>query len=54
MAEEPGSGERTESPTAKRRDDFRKKGQVAQSREVQAAALFTLLLVFWLVFAPRF
>ena len=54
MAEDTSSGERTESPSAKRRDDYRKKGQVAQSREVQTAALFTLLLVFWLVFAPRF
>lgn len=54
MAEETSSGERTESPSAKRRDDFRKKGQVAQSREVQAAAMFTLLLLFWLFFAPFF
>lgn len=54
MAEEPSSGERTETPSAKRRDDFRKKGQVAQSREVQTAAMFTLLLLFWLFFAPRF
>lgn len=54
MAEEPASGERTESPSAKRRADFRKKGQVAQSREVQTAALFTLLLLFWVFFAPIF
>ena len=54
MAEDPSSGERTESASAKRRDDFRKKGQVAQSREVQTAAMFTLLLLFWLFFAPRF
>ncbi len=54
MAEESSSGERTESPSAKRRDDFRKKGQVAQSREVQTAAMFSLLLLFWLFFAPSF
>ncbi len=54
MAEDSGSGERTESPTAKRRADFRKKGQVAQSREVQTASMFTLLLLFWLFFAPYF
>jgi flagellar biosynthetic protein FlhB len=54
MAEEPSSGERTESPSAKRRADFRKKGQVAQSREVQTAAMFTLLLLFWIFFAPTF
>jgi len=54
MAEENSSGERTESPSAKRRDDFRKKGQVAQSREVQTAAMFTLLLLFWIFFAPVF
>jgi flagellar biosynthetic protein FlhB len=54
MAEEQPSGERTEAPTAKRRDDFRKKGQVAQSKEVQTAALFTLMLLFWLLFAPYF
>ena len=53
MAEE-SSGERTESPSAKRRSDFRKKGQVAQSREVQTAAMFTLLLLFWIAFAPTF
>ncbi len=54
MAEESSSGERTESPSSKRRSDFRKKGQVAQSREVQAAAMFTLLLLFWIFFAPIF
>jgi flagellar biosynthetic protein FlhB len=54
MAEESGSGERTEAPSAKRREDFRKKGQVAQSREVQTAALFTLCLLFWLFYLPTF
>jgi flagellar biosynthetic protein FlhB len=54
MAEESSSGERTESPSAKRRADFRKKGQVAQSREVQTAALFSLALLFWIFYAPIF
>lgn len=47
MAEEaPTGGERTEDATAKRRSDFRKKGQVAQSKEVQNATLFTIVLFF--------
>lgn len=55
MAEEsPTGGERTEEPTSKRRDDFRKKGQVAQSKEVQTAALFTLILLFWIAYLPYF
>lgn len=55
MAEEsPTGGERTEAPSAKRREDFRKKGQVAQSREVQTAALFTIVLVFWMFYLPIF
>ena len=53
MAEE-ASGERTEAPTGKRREDFRKKGQVAQSREVQTAALFTMGLLFWIFYMPTF
>ena len=55
MAEDsPTGGERTEAPSSKRREDFRKKGQVAQSREVQTAALFTLTLLFWLMYMPTF
>lgn len=55
MAEEsPTGGERTEAPTSKRREDFRKKGQVAQSKEVQTAALFTFTLLFWLMYLPTF
>lgn len=55
MAEEsPGGGERTEAPSAKRREDFRKKGQVAQSKEVQTAALLTLALLFWIFYLPGF
>ena len=55
MAEESSSGgEKTEAPSAKRRDDFRKKGQIAQSKEVQTAALFTLTLLFWFFYLPSF
>jgi flagellar biosynthesis protein FlhB len=55
MAEESSTGgERTEAPSAKRREDFRKKGQVAQSKEVQTAALLTILLLFWLFYMPVF
>ncbi len=55
MAEEsPSGGEKTEAPSAKRRDDFRKKGQVAQSKEVQTASLLTILLLFWLFYLPIF
>ena len=54
MAEDTPTGERTEAPSAKRRADFRNKGQVAQSREVQTAAMFTILLLFWLAYAPHF
>lgn len=55
MAEEsPTGGERTEEPSSKRREDFRKKGQVAQSKEVQTAALLTFTLLFWLMYLPTF
>ncbi len=55
MAEEaPSGGERTEPPSAKRRADFREKGQVAQSKEVQTAALLTILLLFWFFYLPVF
>jgi flagellar biosynthetic protein FlhB len=55
MAEEsPSGGERTEDPTSKRREDFRNKGQVAQSREVQTAGLLTIGLLFWLMYLPVF
>ncbi len=55
MAEEsPTGGERTEDATAKRRADFRKKGQVAQSKEVQTAALFTIILLFWFFYIETF
>lgn len=35
--DEPSSGERTEQPTAKRREDARRKGQVAKSADLTAA-----------------
>lgn len=53
MAEESGQ-ERTETATAKRRTDFREKGQVAQSKEVTTAGLLTLSLVLWIFYAPSF
>jgi len=55
MAEESTSGgEKTEEPSAKRRADFRKKGQVAQSKEVQTAMLFTFVLLLWIFYMPNF
>lgn len=42
--------ERTEEATPQRREDFRKKGQVAQSREIGSVfALLASLLVLWLL-----
>ncbi len=53
MAEESGQ-ERTEEATAKRRQDFREKGQVAQSKEVATAALLTMSLLLWVFYARHF
>jgi len=53
MAEESGQ-ERTEQATSKRRQDFREKGQVAQSREVGTAALLTMSLLLWVFYAKGF
>ena len=53
MAEESGQ-ERTEQATAKRRQDFREKGQVAQSKEVATAALLTASLLLWAFYARHF
>ncbi|MEA3543813.1 MAG: flagellar biosynthesis protein FlhB [Thermodesulfobacteriota bacterium] len=53
MAEESGQ-ERTEDATAKRRQDFREKGQVAQSKEVATAALLTASLMLWSFYARYF
>ena len=46
--------ERTEQATAKRRQDFREKGEVAQSKEVQSALLLTAFLVLWFFYCPVF
>jgi flagellar biosynthesis protein FlhB len=46
--------ERTEEPTEKRRREFREKGQVAQSREVNTAMLLTGSLILWSFYAPVF
>lgn len=46
--------ERSEDATSKRRDDFRKKGQVAQSKEVTTAALMTMSLLLWVFYAKYF
>ena len=46
--------ERTEQPTEKRRREFREKGQVAQSREVNNAMLLTGALILWSFYAPSF
>ena len=46
--------ERTEEPTEKRRREFREKGQVAQSREVNTAMLLTGVLILWSFYAPVF
>ena len=53
MAEESGQ-ERTEDATEKRRQDFREKGQVAQSKEVATAALLTSSLLLWVFYARFF
>ncbi|MDH3346573.1 MAG: flagellar biosynthesis protein FlhB [Desulfobulbaceae bacterium] len=54
MAEDTPTGERSEAPSAKRRKDFREKGQVSQSKEVQTAILFTFMLVVWYFYASMF
>ncbi len=46
--------EKTEQATSKRREDFRKKGQVAQSKEVHTAALLSGMLLLWFFYAPLF
>ncbi len=46
--------DRTEEASPKRRSDFRKKGQVAMSKEAQTAALFTIGLLFWVLYLPMF
>ncbi len=46
--------EKTEEPTEKRRREFREKGQVAQSREVNTAMLLTGILFLWTFYVPFF
>lgn len=53
MAED-SDQERSEQATGKRRDDFRKRGQVAQSKEVVTAALMTMSLLLWVFYAKSF
>ncbi|MCA1797099.1 MAG: flagellar biosynthesis protein FlhB [Geobacteraceae bacterium] len=53
MAEEQGQ-ERTEEATEKRRADFRKKGQVAQSKEVNTALLLASSILLWYFYAEAF
>ena len=53
MSAESGQ-EKTERATAKRREDFRKKGQVAQSREVNTAVIMTGAVILWFFYAPAF
>lgn len=53
MAEDPG-GEKSEQASDKRREEFRKKGQVAQSREVQTAAMLAGFALLWYSYGPSF
>ncbi|MBN2427683.1 MAG: flagellar biosynthesis protein FlhB [Deltaproteobacteria bacterium] len=46
--------ERTEQASAKRRKEFREKGQVAQSKEVQSALLLSAFLLLWFFYCPTF
>ncbi len=49
MAEK-DQGEKTEEATPQRREDFRKRGQVAQTRELASVlALFSIMLLMWLL-----
>lgn len=50
MASEADQGERTEEPTPQRREDFRKRGQVAQTKELSSVfLLFSAALMIWLM-----
>ncbi len=50
MASEADQGERTEEATQQRREDFRKRGQVAQTREFASVLLlFTSVLLIWML-----
>src|SRR4051794_13349106 len=48
MASEADQGERTEDATQQRREDFRKRGQVAQTRELSSVLLlFSCVILIW-------
>ncbi len=50
MASEADQGERTEEATQQRREDFRKRGQVAQTRELSSVLLlFCSVLMIWVM-----
>ena len=50
MASEADQGERTEDATQQRREDFRKRGQVAQTRELSSVLLlFCGVLLIWMM-----
>lgn len=50
MASESENGERTEEATQQRREDFRKRGQVAQTRELSSVLLlFSTVLMIWMM-----
>ncbi len=50
MASEADTGERSEEATQQRREDFRKRGQVAQSKELSSVLLlFAGVLLIWLM-----
>ena len=46
---ESGGQEKTEAPTVKRREDARKEGQVAVSREVSSAALLGMFALYFFI-----
>jgi len=47
---ESDNGERTEEPTQQRKEDFRKRGQVAQTKELASVlVIFSTLLTVWLM-----
>ena len=50
MAQESDQGEKTEEPTQQRREDFRKRGQVTQTKELGTVLLlFASVLAMWLL-----
>src|SRR6476661_4797753 len=50
MASEADQGERSEEATQQRREDFRKRGQVAQTKELSSVLLlFSAVLLIWLM-----